>query len=310
MIPSAVEVEHADWATLKAYCDALGLNPKGRSAVVRQRVLDHVAARAPAATWRAGVQEIAAFLTRVGHPDEAARLWESTLSLDTPAPWVGLGGAYLRAGELEKAAKAFDRAAQMGDSSAAMHRTEVLAAGGKLDLAIEEAARYRDAHPGDPRGLALMVSLLSRAGRHEQVAQLLQRSVGERPDARPLRSGLGWALLRMSRFEEAVEAYRVYLDAAPSDSLGWNNYGVALAKAGKLPEARKAFQRAVSVDPSYPEALNNLGCVEVAQGLARGSSRIQKAKRLADHPRIAANAERAARAARSGRAPRAKRNAV
>ena len=295
MIPSAVEVEHADWPTLKEYCTALGLNPRGRSAVVRQRVLDVVAAKAPETTWKAGVHEIAAFLSHVGHPDEAARLWESTLSLDAPAPWVGLGGAYLRAGELEKAAKAFDRAVAMGDPAAALHRAEVLAAGGNLDAAIEEVGRHLANRPDDFRGRASLVVFLSRAGRPEQVADALRRILEVRTDARAARSGLGWTLLRSARFGEAAVAYRESLDIAPQDALAWNNLGVALAKAGRLDEAGGALRRAVSLNPTFAEALNNLGCVELALGNVHGATAIAKAGRLLEHPRIAANAARAVR---------------
>src|SRR5205823_13879585 len=41
-VPSAAEVEHADWPTLQRMCGSLGLNPKGRSGVVRMRVLENL----------------------------------------------------------------------------------------------------------------------------------------------------------------------------------------------------------------------------------------------------------------------------
>src|SRR5256885_6630813 len=53
-VPSAAEVEHADWPTLQRMCESLGLNPKGRSGVVRMRVLDHVRRRTRPDSWRAG----------------------------------------------------------------------------------------------------------------------------------------------------------------------------------------------------------------------------------------------------------------
>ena len=44
-LPRVAEVEHADWPTLKRMASELELNPKGRSAIVRMRVLDHVRRR-------------------------------------------------------------------------------------------------------------------------------------------------------------------------------------------------------------------------------------------------------------------------
>src|SRR2546425_5935131 len=112
-VPSAAEVEHADWPSLQRMCGTLGLNPKGRSAVVRMRVLDHVRRRSRPESWRAGPAQLAPLLTRLGFPDLAARLWESTIQLDAPAPWVGLGEADLARGRFTEASKAFGRAAQM-----------------------------------------------------------------------------------------------------------------------------------------------------------------------------------------------------
>src|SRR6059036_1527762 len=96
-------------------CESLGLNPKGRSGVVRMRVLDHVRRRIRPESWRAGRDHMAALLTRLGYPNLSEDLWESTIRLDAPAPWVGLGQAQVAGGFLSEAAKSFDRAAQMGD---------------------------------------------------------------------------------------------------------------------------------------------------------------------------------------------------
>src|SRR5947209_4635837 len=125
-VPSAAEVEHADWPTLQGMCRSLGLNPKGRSGVVRMRVLEHVRRRGRPESWRAGRDHMAALLTRLGFPDLAEDLWESAIRLDAPAPWVGLGQAQVAGGFLSEAAKSFDRAIQMGDTSALLNRAEAL----------------------------------------------------------------------------------------------------------------------------------------------------------------------------------------
>ena len=69
--PSLAEVEHADWPSLQRMAETLGLNPKGRSAVVRMRVADLVRRRAQAPSWRPAREHQAALLTRLGHPDLA-----------------------------------------------------------------------------------------------------------------------------------------------------------------------------------------------------------------------------------------------
>src|SRR5437773_8368122 len=90
-LPSLAEVEHSDWPSLQRMCETLGLNPRGRSAVVRMRVADYVRHRAHSPSWRPAREHQAALLTRLGHPDLAEHVWESTIQLEAPAPWVGLG---------------------------------------------------------------------------------------------------------------------------------------------------------------------------------------------------------------------------
>src|SRR5438094_9810450 len=128
-LPSLAEVEHSDWPSLQRMCETLGLNPRGRSAVVRMRVADYVRHRAHSPSWRPAREHQAALLTRLGHPDLAEHAWESTIQLEAPAPWGGPGHAQLAGGLLAEAATSFARAAQMGGPSGGRHRAEALAAG-------------------------------------------------------------------------------------------------------------------------------------------------------------------------------------
>src|SRR5439155_21127907 len=127
-VPSAAEVEHADWPTLQRMCGSLGLNPKGRSGVVRMRVLENLRRRGRPEPWRAGRDHMAPLLTRLGYPDLSEDLSESTIRLDAPAPWLGLGPAQVAGGFLRAAAKSFDRRAQMGERAALLQRAEALGA--------------------------------------------------------------------------------------------------------------------------------------------------------------------------------------
>src|SRR2546429_8031321 len=151
-MPSLAEVEHSDWPSRHGLRATLGLNPKGRSAVVRMRGADYVRHRAHSPSWRPAREHQAALLTRLGHPDLAERVWESTIQLEAPAPWVGLGHAQLAGGFLAEAAKSFARAAQMGDASGELHRAEALAAGGDYQGAAIACETYLTTPAPDPRG--------------------------------------------------------------------------------------------------------------------------------------------------------------
>lgn len=69
-----------------------------------------------------------------------------------------------------------------------------------------------------------------------------------------------------SRREEAILAYRAFLDVAPDDAGAWSNYGGLLMLMGRLEEAQDACRRALGIDPDYPSAMVNLAGVWLKMG--------------------------------------------
>jgi tetratricopeptide (TPR) repeat protein len=63
-------------------------------------------------------------------------------------------------------------------------------------------------------------------------------------------------------YREAIEMYR----QGPASSAILNNkIGIAFHQMSRLDLARKSYQRAVKLDPKYPEAVNNLGTIYYAE---------------------------------------------
>lgn len=289
-LPSLAEVEHADWPTLERICGDLGLNPKGRSEIVRMRVLDHVRRRVRPDAWRPGVAHQAALLTRLGHPDFAIRLWESTIHLDQPAPWVGLGRAQLGAGELTEATRSFDRAAQMGDASANLHRAESLAAAGDYEAAVRACDSYLAARPQDVRGSLLKAVFLARGGWTEEAATVLRDAFEAHPDLRELWRGLGDLLLKGGRFDSAAEAFHEALRADPKDESSWINRGSALLLGGHAREAIGAFREALEIDSRQAAALNDLGVAYLREGQPKPAAvNLERAAKHMETPQILRN---------------------
>src|SRR2546427_6108997 len=142
---------------------------------------------------------MAALLTRLGFPNLSEDLWESTIRLDAPAPWVGLGQAQVAGGFLSEAAKSFDRAAQMGDRSAHLHRAEALGAGGDYDRAIAACESYLADRPGNLRALGMKADFLARSGFKEEAARVLLTAADAHPEAPFLRSAAGTSFLKAGR---------------------------------------------------------------------------------------------------------------
>lgn len=289
-LPSLAEVEHADWRALERICGDLGLNPKGRSEVVRMRVVDHLRRRVRPEAWRPGTQHQAALLTRLGHPDAAIRLWESALHLDEPMPWVGLGAAQLGAGDLTEAAKGFDRATQMGDAIANLHRAESLAASGNYESAARACDAYLASRPRDLRGLLLKAVFLARGGWTDEAATVMRDAFESHPELVEMWRGLGTLLLKGHRFEPAAEAYREAVRARPDDLASWVDRGSALLLGGHFREAIGVFREVLEEDPRQAIALNNLGVAYLRAGQAKSAAvNLERAAKHMETPQILLN---------------------
>src|SRR5256712_6497823 len=288
-VPSAAEVEHADWPTLQRMCQSLGLNPQGRSRVVRMRVLDHGRRRAHPEAWRAGRDHMAALLTRLGFPNLSEDLWESTIRFDAPAPWVGLGQAQVAGGFLSEAAKSFDRAVQMGDRSALLHRAEALGAGGDYDRAIAACEWDLAGRPEDLRALGVKADFLARSGFKEEAARVLLVAADAHPEAQFLRSAAGTSFLKAGRPEVALEAFGLPMPADSAGVGGAINHGAALLVLGRTPEAVDMFPKALEAHPDRAEAPNNLGVAQLQLGQTElAASNLARAAEV-DSPRIRLN---------------------
>lgn len=80
-------------------------------------------------------------------------------------------------------------------------------------------------------------------------------------------------------FREAIEAYR---EAPPTLPVIWNKIGIAWHQLGDFAAARRHYERAMKLDKTYADAVNNVGTILYAQKNYRGAiTRYRKAIDLA-----------------------------
>ncbi len=93
-----------------------------------------------------------------------------------------------------------------------------------------------------------------------------------------------------------MEHYEAALKLVPDYAEAYNNLGVALAKAGRQPEAIEHFRNALRLKPAYSEAYANLALAyvktrqsteaiataEKALDIARSKGRTSQAKQIED----------------------------
>jgi tetratricopeptide (TPR) repeat protein len=80
-------------------------------------------------------------------------------------------------------------------------------------------------------------------------------------------------------YREAIEAFR---EGSPKDAVLRNKIGIAHHQLMQLDTAKKYYEQAVKLKPTYPEAINNLGTVYYAdKSYRRAISQYKKAIKLA-----------------------------
>lgn len=85
------------------------------------------------------------------------------------------------------------------------------------------------------------------------------------------------------QYVQAIEAYR----EAPMNAVIWNKIGIAYHHMLAFDEARKDYERALMIQPNYPEAINNLGAAYFAQRNYKKAIRLyRQASKLMPHSAV------------------------
>ena len=85
------------------------------------------------------------------------------------------------------------------------------------------------------------------AARHDEAINWISRAI--RADPKPLYlTSLGTALLAQGRREEALAVFDKAVQLKPDDAGLWCNLGLALAEAGRIADAIRGLQHALTLD--------------------------------------------------------------
>lgn len=109
----------------------------------------------------------------------------------------------------------------------------------------------------DPKCIALM--RLVESGRQDEVEVLARRLLQEQPRHSLALKALGFALIGLERFEEALAVIESALQVSPHDPELCNNRGIVLSMLMRWDESLEAFNRSLELRPKHPETLKNLG---------------------------------------------------
>src|ERR1043166_5702438 len=152
----------------------------------------------------------------------------------------------------------------------------------ELGVALMSASRVAEAREQFKRALELdpsftdarydLASAEAASGEWERAAAEFQAVLRERRDDQNAREHLGEVLVlwgdqfqKAGNFEEAVKRYDDAIVIRPSDLELRMNFGLALARLGRLDDARIQFETALHLDPGLQAARQALAALEARQ---------------------------------------------
>lgn len=121
-------------------------------------------------------------------------------------------------------------------------------------------------HPQNSSAMRGMGILSVQEGHLDEAEQWLRKATEIDPDQPFGWNDLGETLRLLGRHEEAVAAYLRALDLQATFVEAMNNLAVVRAGQGNMQEAKKWFMQAIEIYPEDPHPYNNLGVVLESEG--------------------------------------------
>lgn len=199
---------------------------------------------------------------------------------DNPALNGALASALTRTGALEQAQACYRRMTALGSASADIwfNYGNLLQ---RLGQGADAEAAYRNA--GDLHQALVNLGNLQRdQKRYDEAEQTYRRAIAANADETLAHANLGAMLVRRQRFEEGARLLGRALKQGPGRAQWWNLYAYALRQTGHAEPARRAWHRAIAIDPQSWEAHNNLGVLcRMMRRLDEAIAHLKRAHELA-----------------------------
>ena len=109
--------------------------------------------------------------------------------------------------------------------------------------------------------LLLLLGFLTwrQASIYRDAETLCRTTLAENPDCWLARDGLGGALLKKGKVDEAIAQFQQSFQINPDHAHAHYNLGGALFQKGKVDDAIAQFHQALQINPDNADARNNLG---------------------------------------------------
>ena len=211
-----------------------------------------------------------------GDQARAEGAWKKLLSVNPGSndAYDALGRMYANAGRLEAAEQQFASLADKGvDVEYGLILAGVLAHGrGKLDVAKQRYEKVLAANPQSAVAANNLAWIYADEGGNLDVAlNLAQTAKRAQPDNPNFIDTLGFVLLKKGLAAAAIAEFQAAANKSPKNATMQLHLAQALAAAGHADDARAAAQKALAIDPAFPEASEARAIVEGRGKPAKGT---------------------------------------
>lgn len=157
-------------------------------------------------------------------------------------------------------------------------------------LAEHHLRKTRHMNPDFPKINESLSEILLRRGHVQEVAQLLQESLGKDPYSWMGHYLLGLARARMLQWQNAYEEFVVAVDMDPKEPRAWQKCGECLIALRELDQAEHYLRKALELNPKFTDAVVNYGFLYFERGERTKASELFE-RVLAEEPMHAAARE-------------------
>lgn len=165
-----------------------------------------------------------------------------------------------------EAAVLYEKLVEMnpGEESVVMSLAWAYRESGRIDEAIDclEGLLKKELERKVFTGFAFdeLVKIFKNEGKHDRLVDICERATAAQPEDIGLLSILGDAYLRAGQTDMAAEVFKKITKMEPDSPMFFINFGDALVAAGDFDGAERAYDTAVTIDPSEaPVFYNRLG---------------------------------------------------
>jgi tetratricopeptide (TPR) repeat protein len=202
-----------------------------------------------------------------GDQGRAEGAWKKLLSVNpnNNDAYDALGRLYANSGRLADAEQQFATLADKGgEAEYGLILAAVLAhSQGKLDVAKQRYEKALAANPQSAVPANNLAWIYAQEGGNLDVAlKLAQTATRAEPDNPSFVDTLGVVLLKKGLATSAISEFQAAVNKSPKDASMQLHLAQAFAAAGKADDAKLAAQKALAINPAFPEASEARAIVE------------------------------------------------